>query len=343
MVHIHFQYKTNLERYYKLQPLYFLAIFIGGLTCLLFSAGVLAADWIATKPIRLIIPYASGGTTDLIGRIISTPFAKALGQSVLVENKGGGGGVIGILAATNSQPDGYTIVLPALGAYAANETLLQPLPYNSTKDLQALTFIGESPLVLVISATNTFASLNQLLARSKETGQPITFASGGIGLSAHIAGELVKIQTKTDMTHIAYKGGGPAMVDVIGGQVDMLFAPLGSVLPLVQSGKLRAIAIASKERSSKLSTVPTMQELGFQNFIMAESWGLLAPAGLPNDVSRKLRDSMISVIQQPDVIKRCDEQGVTLKSSTPQQLQDYIQSEIKKYREVIINAKIKVE
>ena len=145
------------------------------------------------------------------------------------------------------------------------------------------------------------------------------------------------------MTHIAYKGGGPAMIDVIGGQVDMLFAPVGSVLPLVQSGKLRAIAIASKERSTKLPNVPTMQELGFPNFIMAESWGMLAPAGLPNDVSRKLRDSIISVLQQPDVIKRCDEQGVTLRSSTPQQLQDYIQSEIKKYREVIINARIKVE
>jgi len=342
MAHIRFQHEAYFS-YCKIQFLIYLATILSGLICLLFSLSVLAADWIPNKSIRMVVPYATGGTTDLIGRIISTPLAKELGQSVIVDNKSGGGGVIGVLAATNSQPDGYTILMPALGAYAANETLLQPLPYNSGKDLQALTFIGESPLVLVISSANSLTSLNQFIARSKETGQPITFASGGIGLASHIAGELVKLQTKTEMTHIAYKGGGPAMIDVIGGQVDMLFAPVGSVLPLVQSGKLRAIAIASKERSTKLPNVPTMQELGFPNFIMAESWGMLAPAGLPNDVSRKLRDSIISVLQQPDVIKRCDEQGVTLRSSTPQQLQDYIQSEIKKYREVIINARIKVE
>jgi tripartite-type tricarboxylate transporter receptor subunit TctC len=322
-----------------------LALGILAALCVTFPTFASAAEWSPTKPIRLVLPYAPGGTTDLIARIIAGPLTKELGQQIVIDNRGGGGGLIAMSLIAGAQADGHTVGLPALSAHASNATLLQKtLPYDTEKDFQPVTFVGQSPLVLVVSVGNPAQSLEQLIARSRETAKPISFASGGIGLAAHIAGELVKLQTKAvNMTHIPYKGGGPATAGVMGGQVDMLFAPVGSVLPLVRGGKLRAIAVASKERSPKLPGASTMQESGFPDFVMAESWGLLAPAGAPPNVVRRLHDAVAAVLKQPDVIKRCDDQGVELSTSTPQQLRDYIHAEIAKYRDVITRAKIKVD
>jgi tripartite-type tricarboxylate transporter receptor subunit TctC len=313
--------------------------------CLAFASFAWAAEWSPSRPIRLILPYAPGGTTDLIARIVSNPLGAELGQQIVIDNRGGGGGLIAMSLIARAQPDGYTIGLPALSAHAANATLLQKsLSYDTEKDFQPVTFVGESPLVLVVGVSNPAQSLDQFVSRARETARPISFASGGIGLAAHIAGELVKLQSKgASMTHVPYKGGGPAAAGVMGGQVDMLFAPVGSVLPLVRGGKLRAIAIASRERSPKFPGTATMIESGYPNFVMAESWGLLAPAGLPASPARRLHDALGAVLKQPDVVKRLDEQGVELATSTPQQLRDYIRAEIKKYREVIVAANIKVE
>lgn len=322
-----------------------IALRAGLALCLACSTLVSAAEWSPTRPIRLILPYAPGGTTDLIARIVSGPLSQDLGQQIVIDNRGGGGGLIAMSLIARAQADGYTVGLPALSAHAANATLLQKtLTYETEKDFQPITFVGQSPLVLVVAVSNPAQSLEQLISRSKESGRPISFASGGIGLAAHIAGELVKLQSKAaNMTHVPYKGGGPATAGVMGGQVDMLFAPVGSVLPLVRGGKLRAIAVASKERTPKLPGTATMIESGYPNFVMAESWGLLAPAGLPAAPARRLHEAMGAVLKQPDVIKRLDEQGVELSTSTPQQLRDYIRSEIRKYRDVIVAANIKVE
>jgi tripartite-type tricarboxylate transporter receptor subunit TctC len=184
----------------------------------------------------------------------------------------------------------------------------------------------------------------QLLATARQSGKPINFASGGIGLAAHLAGELVKLQSRSDMTHIVFKGGGPAMAALLAGQVDMLFAPIGTVLPQIQGGKLKAIGIASRQRSPKLPGTPTMEESGFPNFVMAESFGLMGPAGLPADVSQRIVEAARNALQQPDIIKRFDEQGVEVAgASSPQHLREYIQSEIRKYRDVIVRANIKPE
>ena len=311
--------------------------------CLLvLSTGAGAAEWVPTKPIRLLVPYAPGGTTDLIARIVAAPLGKELGQQIVVDNRGGGGGVIAMTAVARAQPDGYTIGMPALGAHASNETLLK-VPYNSDKDFQPITFVGQSALVLVVSASNPAQSVERLLAPGRDGGKTITFASGGIGLAAHIAGELVKLQSKAAMTHVPYKGGGPAMADLMGGQVDMLFVPIGSALPLIQGGKLKALAVAGKARSPKLAGVATMEESGFPGFVMAETFAVLGPSGLRPEVVRRLHDTVASVIQQPEVVKRADAAGVELSSSTPQQLRDYIGGEVKKYRDVITRANIKVE
>jgi tripartite-type tricarboxylate transporter receptor subunit TctC len=321
------------------------ALGLGAAFCLAYAMGAAAASWTPTKPIRLILPYAPGGTTDLIARIIGGPLGTELGQQIVIDNRGGGGGLIAMSLIAHAEPDGYTLGLPALSAHAANATLLRKsLPYDTEKDFQPVTFVGKSPLVLVVSSSNAAQSLQQLIARAKESGRPVSFASGGIGLAAHIAGELVKLQSHgVNMTHVPYKGGGPATAGVVSGQVDMLFAPVGSVLGFVRSGRLRAIAIASEQRSPKLPGTATMIESGYPNFVMAESWGLLAPRGLPAAPAEKVYAAMNTVLKQPDVIRRLDEQGVDLSTSTPEQLRQYIESEIKKYRDVIVAADIRVE
>lgn len=308
------------------------------------NAQTRAAEWVPSKPIRIVVPYAPGGTTDLVARIIAAPLAKELGQQVVIDNRGGGGGTIGMVAVAQAAPDGYTLGMPALGAHTANETLLPKLPYNSDKDFEPLLLLGSSPLVLVVNASSPINTVPQLLARAKELGKPINFASGGIGLAAHLAGELVKLQSKAEMTHIAFKGGGPAMGALLAGQVDMLFAPIGTVLPHIQGGKLKAIAVASRQRSPKLPGTATMEESGFSDFVMAEAFGLLGPSGLPPDVSRRLVEATRAALKNPDTIRRFDEQGVDVAGeSSPQQLKDYIQSEVRKYRDVIVRANIKPE
>ncbi len=308
-----------------------------------WPAPALAADW-PTKAIRIVVPYAPGGTTDLVARIVGAALAKELGQQVVIDNRGGGGGTIGMVAVAQAAPDGYTLGMPALGAHTANETLLPKLPYNSEKDFEPLLLLGSSPLVLVVNTASPAQSVPQLLAQAKDAGKPINFASGGIGLAAHLAGELVKLQSKADMTHIAFKGGGPAMAALLAGQVDMLFAPIGTVLPQIQGGKLKALAVASRQRSSKLPGAATMEESGFPNFVMAESFGLLAPTGLPPEVAQRILEATRDVLKQPDIVKRLDEQGVDVAgASSPQHLKEYIQAEVRKYRDVIVRANIKAQ
>lgn len=299
-----------------------------------------AADWSPTKPIRMIVPFAPGGTTDLIGRIIAAPLGKELGQQVIVDNRGGAGGVIGMGAVAQAQPDGYTIGLPAIGAHASNETLNKALPYDSEKAFQSLMFVGASPLVLLVNASNPANSLSELLGSAQKTGRPLSFASGGVGLAAHIAGELLKLRSNANMIHVAYKGGGPAMADLMGGQVDMLFVPIGSALSHIRGGKLRGVAVASKTRSSKLPDVPTMQEAGFPDFVMAEAFGFVGPAGLHPDAARTLQMAIGTVLTDSDVLKRLEEQGVEPAPAGPEELHAYIRSEVKKYSEVIAGAGI---
>jgi len=315
------------------------------LTVLGTAQGVLAADWVPSKPIRLILPYAPGGTTDLIARILAGPLGSDLGQQIVIDNRGGGGGVIAMSMIAHAQPDGYTMGIPSLSAHAANATLLRKsLPYDTEKGFQPVSFIGESSLVLIVPPSSPAQSLEQLISRARETGKPVTFASGGIGLAAHIAGELVKLQAKgTNMTHVAYKGGGPATAAAMSGEVDMTFAPVGSVLSFVRAGKVRAIAVASQKRSAKLPGTATMIESGFPGFVMADSWGMLAPAGLPEGPARRFYKALTTALKNADVAKRLDDQGVDIAPSTPEELRRYIATEIKKYRDVIVAANIRVE
>jgi tripartite-type tricarboxylate transporter receptor subunit TctC len=264
----------------------------------------------------------------------------ALGQQVVVDNRGGAGGVIAMDAVVHAQPDGYTFGIPSLSAHAANATLIAKLPYDSVHDFLPLTFVAHVAPVLVVHPSNPAMTVQDLIARAKAAKRRLTFGSSGTGVSNHIAGELMRLESRADMAHVPYKGGGAAMIDVMSGQIDMMFNPVSSVLPFVTSGRLRPLAISDRQRSPVLPTVPTMAESGFPSFDILESWGLVAPVGTPADAARRLRAEAIKVLSQPDIVERYGAQGLTFAPSTPERLREIMVAEIKKYRDIIERAGI---
>ncbi|HXD51526.1 MAG TPA: tripartite tricarboxylate transporter substrate binding protein [Burkholderiales bacterium] len=309
--------------------------------CAAAAATADAQEWAPQRPLRLIVPFPPGGTADLLARLLATPMGNALGQQVVVDNRGGAGGVISMDALAHAPADGYTFGIPSMSAHAANATLISNLPYDSIKDFLPLTFVAQVAPVLVVHPSNAATSVQDLIARAKAAKKQLTFGSSGTGVSNHIAGELLRLESKADMVHVPYKGGGAAMIDVMGGQIDMMFNPVSSVLPFVTTGKLRAIGISDRKRSAVLPNVPTMEESGFANFAILESWGLVAPAGTPADAARRLRAEAVKVLSQPDTVERYGAQGLTFAPSTPERLREIMVAEIKKYRDIIQRAGIK--
>jgi tripartite-type tricarboxylate transporter receptor subunit TctC len=308
--------------------------------CLAVPGFAGAQEWAPQRPLRLIVPFPPGGSADLLARMLAPSMGAALGQQVVVDNRGGAGGVIAMDAVAHAQPDGYTFGIPSLSAHAGNATLVAKLPYDSIRDFLPLTFVAQVPVVLVVHPSNPAASVQDMIARARAARRPITYGSSGIGVVNHIAGEILKLEAKAELVHVPYKGGGPAMVDVMGGQIDMMFNPVSSVLPFVQGGKLRALAIADHRRSAVLPAVVTMAEAGFANVYLLESWGLVAPAGTPPDAARRLRAEAVKAMQQPQIVERYTAQGISLLPSTPEGLRDSMAGEIRKYREIIQRAGI---
>src|SRR5689334_21072229 len=223
----------------QLSPAFCLRAAIGALivTCIAAPGFAGADEWGPQRPLRLIVPFPPGGTADILARMLAVPMGAALGQQVVVDNRGGAGGVIAMDAVVHAQPDGYTVGIPSLSAHAGNATLTPKLPYDSVKDFLPLTFVAKTPVVLVVHPSNPATSVQDLIARGRAAKRPITFGSSGTGVVNHIAGELLKLDTKAEMVHVPYKGGGPAMIGVVGGEIDMMFNPISSVLPFVQGGK----------------------------------------------------------------------------------------------------------
>jgi len=300
-----------------------------------------ADDWTPQRPLRLVVPFPPGGTADLLARLLATPMGNALGQQIVVDNRGGAGGVIAMDAVAHAQPDGYTFGIPSMSAHASTASLIARLPYDPIKDFQPLTYVAQVPAVLVVHPANPATSVQDLIARAKAAKRTLTFGSSGTGVINHIAGELLRLESKADLVHVPYKGGGPAMVDVMGGQIDMMFNPVSSVLPFLTSGKMRALATADKKRSPVLPNVPTMAEAGYANFDFLESWGLVAPAGTLPAAARRLRAEAVKVLREKDVVERYTAQGLTLTPSTPEELRTIMAGEIRKYRDIIQRAGIK--
>lgn len=334
----------NYARFFGSRATARFAVFV--LFLLISAVSAAAGVWVPDHSLRMIVPYAPGGTADMMARLVATSLGNALGQSVVVENHGGANGVIGTELVARADPDGYVIGMASLSGHAGNATLAKRLPYDSLKSFAPITFTGQSPLVLVVNPANGAKSVKDLIARAKSEKHAITFATAGIGIANHIAGELLKLkaaQEGVEMIDVPFRGGGPAMLAVMGGQVDMQFNPLSSVLPFITEGRLRPLAIADQQRSNLIPNVPTMVEAGYPDFYMIESFGLLAPAGTPAAVVQRLNAETVKALREPGLVKHLAAQGVELVPDTPDQLRAFMTEEINKYRDIIQRGGIKAE
>ena len=293
------------------------------------------------KPIKLIVPFPAGGPNDIIARVVASKMQELLGQPVVIDNRGGAGGMIGTDAVAKAEPDGYTIAITSAGALAISKSLQEKVPYDSLKDLKPVTLVAKVPELLVVANNVPASSMKELLALAKSKPGKLNFASTGPGSMPHLAGELFKIAAGIDIVHVPYKGAAPAVNDIVGQQVEMVFLDIPVLLPQVQSGKVKPIAIGSRERVPSLPDVPTTAELGLPQ-IEAENWyGMVAPAATPPAVIAKLHKATVDALKTAEVRDKLVSQGAILVGNTPEEFATYIQSEIDKWGKVAKAANIK--
>ncbi len=300
-----------------------------------------AATW-PDRPIRLIVPFAPGGSTDAAARIIGLKVTELWGQQVLIDNRPGATGIIGSEMVAKATPDGYTVLFGTIGSHSVNVSLFK-LSYDPLKDFEPVTMTAAVGNVLVVNAKSPLKSVKDLIALARQKPGEPTFASSGIGGAPHLTGEFFALQTGTRMTHIPYKGGGPAMADLVSGNVTMSFASMTSALPFIKDGRLRPLAVSSRARSGQLPDVPTMIEAGLPNFEVRDWQGIFLPRGTPRPIVDKLAKGVISVLRQPDTIERFTAQGMEIIASTPDEFRTAIASEIARWAKVVKEANIKAE
>ncbi|SOZ50297.1 Protein BugT [Cupriavidus taiwanensis] len=294
------------------------------------------------KPVRLIVPFAAGGPADVLARAVREGLARATGQSVLVENKAGAAGTIGVDMVAKAAPDGYTVALVPVGNIAVNPTLMPNLPYKPS-DLAPVAMLATAENVLVVNAATPARSLAELLKLAAQKPGELSFASPGAGSQAHLAGELLQLDAGVKLNHVPYKGVSPAMTDVVGGQVTMMFAQLSAALPYIKAGKLRALGMASAKRSTVLPEVPTIAEQGFPKFEAVSWYALMVPAGTPPDIVRKLSQHADAVLADAALKEKLATLGMEAAGGTPQQLAAAIQKESTRWAGVIKQRRITID
>jgi tripartite-type tricarboxylate transporter receptor subunit TctC len=296
------------------------------------------------KPVKLVVPFAPGGGTDLVARTMAITMGQELGQPVIIDNKPGAGTIIGTDAVAKSAPDGYTMVMATV-AHVVNPSIQPKLPYNHDKAFAPVMLVGISPNVLVVRADSPLKSVKDLIEAASKNPGKLSFASQGAGTSAHLAGELFKNLTKTSITHIPYRGAGPAITDLLGGQVDVMFATAAAVGTFVESGKLRPLAVTTATRSAapSLVKVPTIAESGVPGYV-ADSWyGLYVPAGTPADVIARLNAAAKKAVQTEAFRKRGESEGLVIQGGSPQEFDKYAKGEEARWRKVVKENNITAE
>lgn len=294
-----------------------------------------------SKPIRFIVPNPPGGGTDTLSRTIANKLGDLLQWQMVVDNRPGAGGNVGLDAAAKSPPDGYTIVMGESSNLAINPALYSKLPYDPSRDFAPIALIGSVCLVLVVASNRPFDSLDVLIASAK--ARPLSFASAGNGTVGHLAGEIWRRASGIELLHVPYKGAAPAMTDLMGGQVDLFFASLPAAAPLVKSGKLRALAVTSAARAVSLPEVPTVAESGLRDFDSSAWYGVLAPRGTPPAIVARLNTEINRLLKEPDVRARLTNDGVTIGGGTPEQFAAFIESERIKWAQAVKNSGAKVD
>ena len=303
----------------------------------LFALTAVAArgDTFPSRPIRIVVPFAAGGATDLIARVVGQKLTESLGQAVVVENRPGASGMIGADLVAKAPPDGYTLLMASTAEIAINPSLYSKMSYDPQKDLAPITLAGVTPLILVVNPASPLHSVADIVKEAKAHPGTISFASAGNGSVQHLSGELVKVLTSTDMVHVPYKGAAPALTDVLSGQVTMFFSGMPPAMPHVKSGKLRALAVTTPKRSPAAPDVPTMAEAGVQGFDISNWFGLLAPAGTPPGILDKLHDEAVKALMQPAVKERLAEQGAEVVADSREHFGAFIKAEADKYAKLI--------
>ena len=296
-----------------------------------------------SKQIKIVVPFATGGIADMAGRRMSQSLSEILMVPVIVENKGGAGGMIGAEAVAKSPPDGYTLLLGSNGPLSVGPALYPNVPYQPLRDFAPIISLGVSPIVLVVNPSVPAKNMKELLVYLRANPGTVSIASPGVGTSSHLAGELFQQLTGTKLVHIPYKGSGPAMTDLLGGQVQMAFDPLSSSLPFIKQGKLRAIAVTTDTRSPSAPDIPTLDEVGVKGYEASTYVALLAPAGTPPEVIEKLNISSRKALATTAMIESFAQYATVPTGGSPEQLSAYIKRDLDRWTKVIKEANIKPE
>jgi tripartite-type tricarboxylate transporter receptor subunit TctC len=286
------------------------------------------------RPIRFIVPFPPGGGNDIVGRIVALKLSEGFGQSVVVDNRGGAGGTIGTDLTAKAPADGYTMLINNI-SLAVNATLFSKLPYDTLKDLAPVTLVGRQPNLLVVHPAVPAKSVRELLDLARAKPGQINYGSGGVGTASHLATELLKLMTKTEMAHIPYKGLGPALTDLIGGRLQLIISTMASALPQVKSGKLRPLAVTTAHRSSFFPEVPTMDESGVRGYEFSTWYGLLVPAGTPSAIVSRLNGEVAKILRSSAIKDQFAVQGLEPTPSTAEEFGAYLRAEVAKWRPVI--------
>ncbi len=310
---------------------------------LVLACGQSRADEFPSKPIRLIVPFAAGGPGDIQARWLGVKLSAALGQQVLIDNRAGAGGIVGAQAVVSAAPDGYTLLFSSVGAVSVAPYLMSKMPYNPTKDLVPVVRVSTAPTVLVTGTGSPYKNLADLVNAAKASPGKISFASAGPGTTLHLGSELLAREAGIKLVHVPYRGAAPAISDVIAGTVDVIFADAPVVLPFLQGGKMRALAIGTPNRTPGLPDVPTTAEAGYKNVLVSTWYGMLAPARTPPEIVNKLNAAVNTVLQSADAKTYFAEQSTQINGGTPQQFGEFIATEATRWTALAKGAGVKMD
>jgi tripartite-type tricarboxylate transporter receptor subunit TctC len=300
-----------------------------------------AAELLSSRPITIIIPFTPGASADTLQRLVDKKVTENTGQTLVVESRPGGGGTIGAVVVKQAPPDGHTLFQANSGSHAANQSLYASLPYDAVKDFRPITLMWSFPQLLAVPSESPAKSVAQLVALAKSKPDGLSFASQGSGSGGHLLGEMLKARTGTNLVHIPYRGAGPAALDLAAGRVDFFFVSYSSVLPFLQAGKVRAIAVTATKRLPATPDVPTMSEAGFGGIELDAWFGLVAPAGTPDGVIGKLNAAFVQSVKDPEVVKQIIDQGAEPAGTTPAEFAAFIASETERIGKIVRAAGVK--